>query len=113
MGRKLFRPFLLICTWPLLGLALFWGLAQEGPDAHPVALAAGELTSSVTPTPPLRSRTPVTTPVPSPTPYLSVTVEVTPARYLMRVGDPLTVTVTIRNESEGCQYPIFDLTLRQ
>ena len=46
------------------------------------------------------------------TPVFSATLLIQPARPAVRVGETLTVTVNI-DVSEGCQYPIFELSLAQ
>jgi hypothetical protein len=47
----------------------------------------------------------------SATPLFSVTVLVQPEVTRLRVGETLTVTVTVHNHSQDCQYPLYDISL--
>lgn len=99
------------------------GLPSRGQEYGLIASAAEQSDVRGTPTPisainrstPLTTTTPTPseTPTETPTGFLSVTVDVMPAATLVPYGAPLTVAVVIRDESEGCQFPILDLTLSQ
>jgi len=65
------------------------------------------------PSPTTATATATATAQPTPTPIFSVTVQVTPTSLEVLNYQPLTVTVAIKNHSVGCQYPVYDLTLRQ
>jgi hypothetical protein len=52
------------------------------------------------------------TPTPSPAPVFSATMSIISSQNKVAVGDTLVVTVTI-NVSEGCVYPIYEMSLPQ
>jgi hypothetical protein len=81
----------------LSGVALVMALAGT-----PVARALPALTTTPSPTP-------TTTKEP---PIFSATLSIASHRPALLVGETLTVTVDI-DVSEGCQYPIFELSLIQ
>lgn len=58
---------------------------------------------------------PTSTPTPTPTPtrYFSVTTEVLPERAALKFAEVLTVTVLVHDESQGCGYLVFDITLSE
>jgi hypothetical protein len=58
------------------------------------------------------SRFPIEINIPSP-PVYSVTVSVLPGMAQLMVGEELAVSVNIENQSVGCQYLTYDLTLNQ
>ena len=79
---------------------------RGGPlDLYPAA-------PQLTPTPSL-TPSPTFTPSPIPTGVFDVLATVQVSSTTIQVGDTITVTVTVENRSVGCQYPIYDITLRQ
>lgn len=75
------------------------------PSMNSQSLASNAL--AVTPT-----MTPTMTPTATPSPVFSATMAVTPSQSWVDIGDTLVVTVSI-SVSQGCQYPIYELTLQQ
>lgn len=63
---------------------------------------------------PLLTPTPEATPSPTPTgaPVFSATLSIVPDQTSLRVGDILSLTVNV-DVSQGCQYPILELSLHQ
>jgi hypothetical protein len=118
------KSLLGVVAIPLTGLLfLLIGLLPGGQVGGLTIAAAEQPAARRTPTPipaisraiPLTTTTPTPTimPTPTATTLLSITVEVVPAATLVAYGAPLTVAVAVRDESVGCQYPLYDLTLRQ
>ena len=87
----------LLIAIPVMGLsavALILGLAGT---------RAVEAMPALTPTPSL---------TPNATPVFTATLSIVPDRSAVRIGETLTMTVDI-DVSEGCIYPIFELSLAQ
>jgi len=56
--------------------------------------------------------TPTLEPTVAPSPVFSATMAITPSQSSVDIGDTLVVTVSI-SVSQGCDYPIYELTLQQ
>lgn len=89
----------------LLAIAAM-GLSAVGLVVGLVGVSAAGAWPAVTPT---ASLTPTTTVEP---PIFTATLSMMPDRPAVRVGETLTISVDI-DVSEGCQYPIFELSLAQ
>ncbi|MCE7982438.1 MAG: choice-of-anchor D domain-containing protein [Caldilinea sp. CFX5] len=99
------------------------------PTATPTATATSTQTATPPQTPtstkvPTRTMTPWPTSTPTATPLPTVpTLPTTPARFDVRVyvaapttihvGETMKVVVTVDNQSVGCSYPLYELTLSQ
>ena len=71
------------------------------PSMNSQALASGALVI-----------TPTLEPTVAPSPIFSATMAITPSQSSVAIGDTLVVTVSI-SVSQGCDYPIYELTLQQ
>ncbi len=87
-----------IMVGALTGLWLVGRLLGNG-----VAVASPLLTATLEPTP---------SPTPTGAPVFSATLSIVPDQTSLRVGDILSLTVNV-DVSQGCQYPIFELSLYQ
>lgn len=68
---------------------------------------------TITPSPtPTHTPTPTLTPTPTATPVFSAALLLAAEPPILHAGETLTVTVDL-DVAEGCQYPIFELTLNQ